>query len=215
MPVVYFRGLCNFTASLLGDMVRLGTNAWKQEWLNCRSNVCLFIYQNVTYNIHSKLHNATGRTDRRMYRTKLCLPLFWRLNFIFTPTRLWNSDHTELTINDAALTLLVWTSGNAEKSLQSRRWRRRRLNLAAAAGGRGNDPVKQRVGGRGWERLSDWGWCELRSRRRDFKCDRPTDWRTDGRGGGLSLSRRGTQQGLCNDSCSAFENLYFTRMNIR
>ena len=150
MPVVYFRGLCNFTASLLGDMVRLGTNAWKQEWLNCRSNVCLFIYQNVTYNIHSKLHNATGRTDRRMYRTKLCLPLFWRLNFIFTPTRLWNSDHTELTINDAALTLLVWTSGNAEKSLQSRRsgvgggdgliWRRRRageemirLNNASAA----------------------------------------------------------------------------------
>jgi len=28
-----------------------------------------FIHQNVTYNIHSKFHNATGRTDWRMYRT--------------------------------------------------------------------------------------------------------------------------------------------------
>jgi len=32
-----------------------------------------FIYvPNVRYNIHSKSHNATGRTDRWMYRTYVC-----------------------------------------------------------------------------------------------------------------------------------------------
>jgi len=32
----------------------------------------LFICQNVTYNIHGKFHNTTGRTDGRMCRTCVC-----------------------------------------------------------------------------------------------------------------------------------------------
>jgi len=34
---------------------------------------CLFIYlSNVTYNVHSKFHNAAARTDRQIYCTYVC-----------------------------------------------------------------------------------------------------------------------------------------------